>query len=545
MILQAEHAGQSLVAHADRRAAAAGVRAGMSVGHARALIGERPTLVLPHEPALDADALDALAQWALRFAPRVAVDPPAGLFMDATGCRRLFRGYRRLAQRLADALDRLGIEHRIAMASTFGGAWALARFARRTPALIGRDRLLEALRPLPPAALRLDHDTLAALAELGIDRIEHLLALPRAELTERFGPTLALRLDQATGEAIESLDPIRLVDPPRVGFEFDGPAKQLDAVVVIARRLLEELCERLAGRESGAARFALTLEHADHRRQRFDLTLRRPSREVDHLWSLLRLKLEAVDLGEGVDRMALKAERLERLAHHQRRAWWGGAEGGAEAGWESARAFGRLLDVLAGRLGHDRLWRIGGRASHLPWRAFELTPALSGDGSGARSGSGRGPRVERRGWEGFERAWGMPGGDQPSVVFARPEGVEVIASTPDGPPRWVRWRGSAYGVRRALGPQRLTPEWWRGGVASAVGPGEGGSPGVGGEGAGEAGVEGGVGGREVEGGASRAMVAAVHRDYFKWLFGVFRWVWVYRAVIGGRPSRWFLHGWWA
>ena len=32
---------------------------------------------------------------------------------------------------------------------------------------------------------------------------------------------------------------------------------------------------------------------------------------------------------------------------------------------------------------------------------------------------------------------------------------------PDGPPRLFRWRGRAYRVARASGPERIEDEWWR------------------------------------------------------------------------------------
>ncbi len=38
-----------------------------------------------------------------------------------------------------------------------------------------------------------------------------------------------------------------------------------------------------------------------------------------------------------------------------------------------------------------------------------------------------------------------------------------MAEVPDGPPVRFRWRRVLYLVARAEGPERIAPEWWRGG----------------------------------------------------------------------------------
>jgi protein ImuB len=47
-------------------------------------------------------------------------------------------------------------------------------------------------------------------------------------------------------------------------------------------------------------------------------------------------------------------------------------------------------------------------------------------------------------------------------LFRRPEPLEqVVALTPDDPPRQFRWRGRLHQVRRAEGPERIGEEWWK------------------------------------------------------------------------------------
>ncbi|MEO0587052.1 MAG: DNA polymerase Y family protein, partial [Planctomycetota bacterium] len=116
-MLATTRAGRREVAACCARAGAQGVRAGMSLAQAGALV--RGGLeVAEHEPSADASALRAAARWAGRWTPRVAVDGVDGLMLDMTGCDRLWGGRGRVAARVLGAMGRLGVEAVVGMAPT-------------------------------------------------------------------------------------------------------------------------------------------------------------------------------------------------------------------------------------------------------------------------------------------------------------------------------------------------------------------------------------------------------------------------------------------
>ena len=92
----------------------------MTVAHARALLPVEQAVVELHQPQRELAALGALARWALRFSPIVAVDPPDGLLIDVAGCRRLFGDESRHVHLIGSATERLGFCAR--MAAAWGGA---------------------------------------------------------------------------------------------------------------------------------------------------------------------------------------------------------------------------------------------------------------------------------------------------------------------------------------------------------------------------------------------------------------------------------------
>ena len=86
-----------LVYAANPTAQAAGLRPGMAVAQAQALVPELS--IRDAELGPDAEALDKLGLWALRlYSPLAAIDPPEGLIIDAIGAAHLHGGGKRHAR---------------------------------------------------------------------------------------------------------------------------------------------------------------------------------------------------------------------------------------------------------------------------------------------------------------------------------------------------------------------------------------------------------------------------------------------------------------
>jgi len=111
----------------------------------------------------DRALLAAVADWCDRYTPLVGLDQPDGLLLDISGCAHLFGGEAALMQDMAARLWRQGLNARIAVADTAGCAWAVARYGH--PLLVGKGETLAALHDLPLAALRIDDDSVVALAQ--------------------------------------------------------------------------------------------------------------------------------------------------------------------------------------------------------------------------------------------------------------------------------------------------------------------------------------------------------------------------------------------
>lgn len=446
----ATEGGAERLSAVNAAAAAEGLRPGLVLAEARALL---PRLAVRRaRPAADARALAGLAGWAERYAPWTATDGVDGLRLDVTGVAHLFGGEDALLADLVRRLADAGIGARAAVADTAGAAWALARHAAAPTARVAPGGTAAALDGLPAAALRLPPATVDGLARLGLRRIGQLRAIPAAELTRRFGPAPARRLAEALGEADEPLSPRRPVPPFLRRLVFGEPVADPADVARAARELAERLSDDLAAAGQGARALTLALHLADGGVRRVRVGFGRPTRETRHLFRLLAERLDRLDAGFGADVATLAATVAEPLDAVQptfrpiadvapsprpgRRA-----AAPPDAAWQADGELALLLDRLANRLGAAGVLRFQTVESHLPERSVRAVAPLAATASCAPPPEAVGPRPVR--------------------LLPAPEPVEAVAEVPDGPPLLFRWRGLNHRVRRAEGPERIAPEWWR------------------------------------------------------------------------------------
>jgi protein ImuB len=481
--LALEQGARRILFAVDAAAEEAGLRPGMALTDARALLPALATAAA--RPEDDLRALARLAEWCGRWSPWTAADLSVepigiggggGLWLDATGCAHLFGGEAAMLDGIVSRLAALGLAVRAAMAETPGCAWAVARYAggRQTARVVPPGGIESALVPLPVAALRLPAGDVAGLHGLGLRRVGELMAAPRAPLARRFGTRIAERLDAALGRRAEPVSPVRGAAPHAVRRAFAEPIGRLEDIAAALDTLSGELCAGLETAALGARRLGLALYRPDGTMARLAVGTARPSRDPSHLARLFADRLETVTAEFGIEAMTLAAETTEAMGAAQI-----ALERADRAAAEDALAC--LADRLGNRLGPASVRRVALRASHLPERAAELVPC--GDGAAL---SPAGPNEEDA----------LP--PRPIRLFRPPEPVEAVAAAEDAPVLF-RWHRVEHRIRATEGPERIAPEWWR------------------------------------------EPAAARTRDYYRVEDTEGRRYWLYRET-GPQTVRWYLHG---
>ncbi len=419
-----------MVAAADHAASRAGLRAGMKLARAQAML--RGLEVREADPEADAAALARLAGWCLCFSPLTSPDAPDGLWIDATGCTHLHGGEPAFLGVIGGWLRAAGFAARLAMADTPGAAHAVARFGEAAETVVPEGGTRMAIAKLPVGCLRLPPEVGEKLHRLGFDRVAQLIEAPRAPLARRFGAVLGRLLDQALGHAFEPIMPMLPIGVLSRREAFVEPLLTGDAFAVAIDRLSVAVCAAMEQAGQGARRLDLLFERVDGATPAIRIGTARPSRDPVHLARLLRAEIERVDPGLGIEAMRLVVPLAETLSYAQSPAVLAGA---APPGADVAA----LVDRLRSRLGAARVYRAAAIESDVPERGVAYGPPMA-------------PLTGR--------TW-APDLPRPARLLDPPQPVEALALLPDHPPRAFTWRQHRHRIRRADGPERIAGEWWK------------------------------------------------------------------------------------
>jgi len=427
-VLTAPKAGRMLITAASAQAEKQGIASGMVLADARAVLPDLQ--VFEDKPGLAGRLLSALAEWALRYTPVVAVDAESGLILDITGCAHLWGSERAYLKDITARLRGSGYDVRAAVADTLGAAWAICHYGRITP-LIEPGLQAQAIAPLPPAALRLDADIIGRMHKLGFYQIGSFMHMPRSVLRRRFGQQLLSRLDQAMGQLTENILPVCPVEPYQERLPCLEPIKTATGIEMALGKLLEILCARLLKESKGIRQAVFKAFKMDGAAQQIEIGTSSASCNQTHLFRLFQLKVSSLRPDLGFELFILEAPVVEDIQKLQQTLWSLSAS-------SDQTEIAELLDRLTGRGGMDIVHRYLPDAHYWPERSIKMTASLA---------------------EKPQSHW-RTDRPRPVSLLPKPELIQVSAPVPDYPPMLFRYRGQIHKIKKADGPERIEQEWW-------------------------------------------------------------------------------------
>lgn len=427
-VLRTASHGKMIVTAVNAKAAAANVSQHMPLADARAFV---PNLqVQDDQQERVQQVLKRLAEWCIRFTPMVSIDPPDGLFFDATGCTHLWGGDEKYLHHVINKLQARGYEVRASMAGTPGAAWAVARYADK-PCVIEDGPHIEALLHLPPEALRLEKEASDRLHKLGLHQIKQFINMPRASLRKRLGTSFLSQLDKATGQEMELLEPVHPLVTYQERLPCLEPIVTATGIEMALRELLKTLCLQLQQAQKGLRTAVFKGLRVDGKTEQISIATNRPSYHVAHLFKLFENKLTTIEPALGIELFILEAPVVEEYLPQQERMW-------QETGGLDDMRIAELVDRLSNRLGNEAVHRYLPSAHYWPERSFTEAASLQ---------------------EKSSAEW-VVDKLRPLQLLATPERIEVTAPIPDYPPMLFRHQGKVHQIARADGPERIEQEWW-------------------------------------------------------------------------------------
>jgi protein ImuB len=426
-VLTAPAHGRMMITAANLPAQKKGIRAGMVFADARTIL---PSLQkFDDKPGLENQLLERLAEWCIRFTPAAAVDPPAGIMLDATGCSHLWGSDEAYLRDLIKRLQSRGYQAKASMADTIGAAWAMTRFGNDL--VIEKEDHLKRLLNLPPEALRIEARVTERLHKLGLTQIKDLVALPQTALRRRFGPLIIQRLHQALGKEEEWIQPVFPVEPYQERLPCPEPIARLEGIEMALERLLEQLCSRLKKEGKGLRTAFFRGYRVDGKATGIQISTSRPSNNANHLFHLFQMRLSSFEPDAGIEIFLLEATKLEDHIPLQSAFW-------KENGGLNDQGVSELIDRLSVRIGTAAIHRYLPDEHYWPERSFKKAASLA---------------------ETPLTAWKLDK-PRPLQLLTPPERITVTAPIPDYPPMLFHYRGRLHKIAKADGPERIEQEWW-------------------------------------------------------------------------------------
>jgi protein ImuB len=432
-------------------AARAGVRAGMTLAEGRALCAELE--VVPWEDAAVNGAITATTAMFVQASPQVspAIGVPGMWWIGASGFAAAARVAGGRAERaFANALLAIARSWhpraRVAIADTCVAAraatWAAFRRDERSLVCVvphGGDAAYLASAPL--TLVPMETEMRDALRALGIRTVGDFADLDAGDVEQRWGDHGLTAWRLAHGD-----DPRRPVlarpdEQPHVEMELATPAATMEPVLFLARPGVERLVSQLGSEGRAIASLAITLTLDDARgtlptAQAHTVTreirLPRPLARPAPLFERCRGLLARWPLTAPVSAVRLTVLITSPLTGEQGNL--------LDTSWRDPGAADAALERVRAELGPDVVVKPHARDGYAVERSGEWREEMETISAGARSAPAEN-------------------------VLRLLEKAEQVDVDHDTEPRRIFWRGRAIPVANAIGPERLSGDWWNDGYS--------------------------------------------------------------------------------
>ena len=310
------------------------------------------------------------------------------------------------------------------------------------------------LAPAPLALIPMEDELRKALQALGLRTVGQLADLSAEDVERRWGQEGLQAWRLAHGDDPRRPVLARPADLPMLDAELPVPTTTMEPILFLVRAALESLTNRLAARGQGVAALSITLSlddapralpgpaltraHTVTREVRLPRPVGRPGPLFERCRALLDswpLTAPAIGVGVAVVTTApLSGEQGNLL----------------DATWRDAAAVDAALARLRAELGPNVVVKPVARDAHAPermgsWRESVGVESVAPEDASSSAATPMADAATRT--------------QDPAIrLLESPESVFVVCD--DDVPCAMTWRGRRLTIERAVGPERLSGDWW-------------------------------------------------------------------------------------
>ncbi|MFY8274162.1 Y-family DNA polymerase [Pseudoalteromonas sp. SSDWG2] len=339
-----------------------GVKEGMGLASAAALCGALH--VYPYEQSVQRQQLEELAAQCYQVTGDIILCGSDCLIFVATSMRALYPTNKALFNALAPTIRAFVPEFFYASASSMEAAEVLARHHVNFISEEGYE-CEQRLACLPVQALLLPEVHKQQLARLGINTTKQLLALPLAQLRQRFHYELVDYITRLRGQLRRTSLPkhthhYRFYQPAQrfcETLELNFEIQDSERLLAPLTHLCERICQYLYQHQLHTQRLTFTLVFREQPQQQLILDSVQPQAQLRAWVQLLSIKLDALTLDAPVIAVQLHCDEFVSVDGSSRSLFEKRQQGLARQ---------QLLSVLHTRLGEQRCYRLVQNQAHLP-----------------------------------------------------------------------------------------------------------------------------------------------------------------------------------
>lgn len=166
-----------------------------------------------------------------------------GVLFDVSGLKRLIGRPEAITKRIVTELRRNNIPASVAVADTANTAMLLARQGSEDQIAVHSS---SEFSQLPLRDLDIEDDTLDVFTDLGLRRVEDLLAVPREELIGRYGQDFMNVIDTVEQRSASFVVANIKEEHASWSFDLDQPVEDFEQLIFVLNHGLERLLKQIA-----------------------------------------------------------------------------------------------------------------------------------------------------------------------------------------------------------------------------------------------------------------------------------------------------------
>lgn len=345
-------------------ALSAGISISMSLGTASALA--EPLRFYDLDSDFQRLRLHELAQCCYQQSADIVVrDASSCLLLEVSSMLSLHGSLEAYLFALFSLLQTQDVSHTFALAETPLAAEVLARYQPSSDdTYLDSTRSITRVLGLPLQCLDIPKPVADRLLRLGLQSVNDLQALPRKDLAMKLGADLLVYLDTVLGKVATPVSFFKPLENFKRSLVFEQEVGNVKALLFPLKYALEGFESFLRERSLVAQELCIFLLDRKNNSQKISLVCAEPEAHSDVWVSLLRLKLETIELKQPVLSVVLECAHLLVLDLEHRDLFSGG---------KASQSANLLLSRIQARLGENSVVGLDLRSDHRPEYSFSVT----------------------------------------------------------------------------------------------------------------------------------------------------------------------------